>query len=1053
MTNLNNLDLEELSEELIQELDRSITNVVKQLKLRSRLSILHKWQRQNQQGIWEIVPMSSSKTNQPMLAFEQHETNIQLMQSWSVPDYYGLLPTIGAKLHLHLIWWAEYCEISINAQKVQEGDLFDQKGRILLTEFAEFDQEFIIEIKLNSPKHDIGALQLAEVHFAYPHRCCDPYRLADELEILQAYVPILAKQADLQVLVKAIAQLQDLLTVQLEMPSQHQEFFYHLAAIRQTLLPYGAFLKQRQVYLLGNSHIDVAWLWAIAETKRAMQRTFTSALDLQERYAELIFNQSTALSYQWMEQEYPQLFKRIQQAVHERRWELVGGMWVEPDGNLPSGESLIRQILYGQAYFQEKFHQEVKIAWLPDTFGFHWQMPQILNKSGFTAFVTQKLCWNDTNKFPYQIFWWEGVDGSKILTYFSNEVGQGIEPVAIAKYLAKQEQQHGITETVWLYGVGDHGGGPTADMLDMGRSWANSPLFMQLSPNTLDNFLGRILEVNSHDLPTWRDELYLEFHRGTYTTKADQKRQNRQMEVRLSNVEKYSAIAYFYGHHPYPQPQIETAWQGLLLNQFHDILPGTSIPEVFVDANQTWREVQEICDQIMPSLHGQQQISTAKIDISQLYVWNFLNWERSQLIRLANQYYWLTSVPSMGCAKLSTVVLSEVDIPDNLGLQVSSDADYFYLENYALKVTVNRHTGDIQQITELKSQISILRSPSTWQFFGDKGQYWDAWNIDPNYADHALEAADLHSIELTVNKLVVTIIIHKRFRQSTIKQEIELTALEPFLTVRNWVNWQEEHILVKAAFPINWRSPFATYEIPMATIDRSTLGETPTAKAKWEVSAQFWADITAPDQSIGLSVLNDCKYGHDAQPDCLRLTLLRSPQWTCVDSDRGEHQFTYRLVPHQGSWQTEIPLSNLNRTNPSTNIVRLAQELNNPLLLQSIASFPLEHIEQNFLSFLQIAATNVIVSSIKRSQDQQGWIIRIYESMGKPTQTEVHISLPIMESQTFLNIQECDLLEKPIQADTDPSEQSPQSVQSVLQSISVELKPYEIKTFYFCSGF
>lgn len=981
----------------------NLTQAINQLRSRSHLSILSNWERQNSQGVWENLPIVNSKQNKPMLSFLQREENIHLRQTWQVPETYAGLAILGATIRLNLIWWADICEIWVNHRKAQDGDLFDQKCRILLTDHAKLSYEFTLEIKLNSPKHDTGALQLSELIFEYPHQACDPDQFAIELEILQTYIPVFTKhQIDLQPLETATKNLIFLFSRSEE--SANDRFFEKLAKIREPLLQYSEFLKQRQIYILGNSHIDVAWLWAIAETKNAMQRTFTSALNLQERYPELIFNQSTAISYQWMEIEYPELFTRIQKAVVAGKWELIGGMWVEPDGNLPSGESLIRQILYGQAYFREKFDREIKIAWLPDTFGFHWQMPQILLKSGFEAFVTQKLLWNDTNKFPHQIFWWEGVDGSRIFTYFSNEIGQGLEPVAIAKYLATQEEKHNVSETAWLYGVGDHGGGPTADMLDTGREWANSPMFFEMQPSTLEKFLLNLKAKLVTDLPVWQDELYLELHRGTFTSKAEQKRQNRQVEILLGNTEKFSAIASLTSNISYPQDQLETAWKGLLLNQFHDILPGTSISEVYTDADRTWTEAREICDRI---LSQETQANT------NLQAWNFLNWQRSQLItKQDNSLCWLANIPSFGFVEIETVGITETNQP----LSITSDQDKFYLENRDLKVEIDTKTGAIAQILDKRSQKLILKSPSNLQFFEDKGQYWDAWNIDPNYENKRLESPTLESIIIARNcNLQVSVKIIQKFRKSTFIQEIQLTAFESFITVHNWVDWQEEYTLVKVAFPMNWRSPYATYEIPMGTIQRSTLGETPEAKSKWEVPAQYWADIAT--EGVGLSVLNDCKYGYDVQPDCLRLTLLRSPNWPCPNSDRGNHEFTYRLVPHQGDWR-------------EANIVQLAQELNNPIVLQ------LSPIQSKQSSYLQISEPNIIISAFKRSQDQSGWIMRFYESHGKTTETDINISPDLLQIE---NVWECDLMEN--------KNNLYSLIENNLNSLKITFQPYEIKTF------
>ena len=993
------------------DLVEKLTQVIAQLRSRSRLSILSNWQRQDEHGAWEILATVNSKQNQPMLSFLPREENIYLKQVWQVPEIYADLTTLGATIRLNLIWWADICEIWVNGEKVQEGDLFDQKCRLLLTKEAKTNQEFSLEIKLNSTKHDIGALQLAEIVFEYPRQPCDPDKLATELKILQTYIPIFAKhQIDLQPLEIATNSLISLFSESESISSA--KFFVRLAEIREPLLQYSDFLKQRQIYILGNSHIDVAWLWAIAETKNAMQRTFNSALNLQKSYPELIFNQSTAVSYQWMEQEYPKLFSRIQTAVAEGKWELIGGMWVEPDGNLPSGEALIRQILYGQEYFRKKFDREVKIAWLPDTFGFHWQMPQILLKSGFEAFVTQKLLWNDRNKFPHQIFWWEGVDGSRIFTYFSNELGQGLEPVAIAKYIANQEEKHHILETAWLYGVGDHGGGPTADMLDLGRDWADSPMFFQMQPSTLENFLLNLKGKLPADLPIWQDELYLEFHRGTFTTKADQKQQNRQMEVLLGNAEKFSAIAYLINQTPYPQADLETAWQGLLLNQFHDILTGTSIPEVFTDADRTWNEAREICDRILETVSASHQ------QTSHLQAWNFLNWQRSQLIRLAdNSVCWLENIPSVGFTELETVAIRET----NQLLSITSENDKFYLENIYLRVEIDTKSGVISQIFDKRSQKDILQFPSELQFFEDKGQYWDAWNIDPNYESKKLESTILESVAISENcSLLVSIRIVQKFRNSTFIQEIQLTAFEPFITINNSVDWQEEYTLVKVSFPVNWQSSYATYEIPMGTIQRGTLGETTEAKAKWEVPAQYWADISSENDALGLAVLNDSKYGYDAKPDCLRLTLLRSPNWPSPNSDRGHHQFTYRLVPHQGDWR-------------EANIVQLAQELNNPIVLKNSLILPIQATSR---SFINISSPNILLSAFKRSQDQSGWIIRLYEAHGQSTETNIEISSHLLQLE---NIWECDLMENKSSLIS--------SVQSADNSFKVTFKSYEIKTF------
>jgi alpha-mannosidase len=1035
--------------DLAQRLERIIAN----LSSFSQVSILHQWSWEGESSDLQLLPLNEKD----IILFDCGGTHparnryINIQQTWSIPESVNGLPTKGATLRLSLLWWASLAEIYINGNKIHTGDLFDQKCRLLLTEDTESQRIFTFNLKLTAPKHDRGALQKSEILIEYPHQPCDPGKFATELAVIQAYLPhLLAANFCLEDLEDIVSQLELLLG---KIPhDKGSAWLSELAKIRRLLLPIGEFLKQRKVYLLGNAHIDVAWLWAIAETKDVMQRTFNSALQLQKDYPELIFNQSTALSYVWMEEAHPELFAQIQTAVQEGKWEVIGGMWVEPDCNLPSGESLIRQILYGKNYFRTKFNRDIKIAWLPDTFGFNWQLPQILSKSGFEALITQKLTWNDTNKFPHQIFWWQGVDGSQIFTYFSNEIGLGIEPVAIAKFLSQQEQKHHIPECLWLYGVGDHGGGPTADMLDIGREWANSEIFFTLAPSTVEDFILKLKQdLDQASIPCWQDELYLEFHRGTYTTKAAQKRQHRQAEILITNTEKLCAIAAIMQKAKYPRSSLEEAWQGLMLNQFHDILPGTSIPEVFTDADLVWAEVRNLCVDITNAIFTPSQAQA--IGDSSFTLWNFLNWSRTEVVEIdaiknftdaevVNLVSILSGatialptqrtekglliiaqdIPSFGavCGKLLPVDSLQViaDIP-TVSEVISNMNSEIYLENQYLKVTINSQTGEIAQIFDRCYGNSLLSQPCELQFFEDKGQYWDAWNIDPDYEKHHLAGITLESIEVQEQGPIrVSVRVVRKFGRSRFQQDIYLDAYSTFVTVTNHVDWQEDYVLVKVAFPLSFAAPSATYEIPMGAIARSTIAETAEAKAKFEVPAQFWADLSSED--VGLSVLNDCKYGYDAKPSQLRLTLLRSPNWPCPDSDKGIHEFTYRLLPHQGSWR-------------DAQVVRAGYNLNNALMISPNNNLlEPEHIDHRF-SFIAIASNAIVISALKLAEDDSSWILRLYEAHGEPVTTEITFRLAIS------SITECDLMER------DLGEISYSGNQ-----FSCEFQLHEIKTFKVC---
>jgi alpha-mannosidase len=978
--------------------------IIRELEQLSKINLIGNWHHDLND---EIVPIGEKDS----LFFDRSDTVVHIAQTWIVPNHLCNLVLEGATIRLKLIWWASLVEIFINGIKVQEGDLFDQKSRLLLTENAEEKQSFKLEIKLTSPKHNRGALQKSEVIISHINLACDPYKFLEELGVILAYLPLLTEyESDLESVITEL-ELIPLTTVTDQTLNQ-------LGNIRRSLINLlSKFYQDRKIYILGNAHIDVAWLWAIAETKEVINRTFNSVLDLQKKYPELIFNQTTALFYEWLEQENLNLFTRIQDRVKQNQWELTGGMWIEPDCNLPSGESLIRQIIYGKKYFLEKFNQDVKIAFLPDTFGFNFQLPQILLKSGFEAFITQKLTWNDTNKFPYQVFWWQGLDGSKIFTYFCNELGLGIEPVAIAKYATQVEQKHHIKDHLWLYGVGDHGGGPTADMLEVGREWSSSELFFELIPTKFSDFIEQLKQSNP-DIPTWHDELYLEFHRGIYTTKADQKLQCRQVEILLGNVEKYLAIADLTQNQTYPKQLLDQAWKGILLNQFHDILPGTSIPQVFIDANQVWDRVNDICLQFINTLN--------LVNFSDdLFIWNFCNWTRSEIVEIKidseSQNFYIQQDKTLNLLhtqrtksgfifksnSINGLSSSQFKIIKNTESIEIQDPDLIItnstIENQYIKVNLDFDSGEILQILDKRFNNLLLSSSSELQFFTDRGQYWDAWNIDPNYEAQKLEGLKLESITIyEAGNLRASWQIIRKFQNSTFIQEIQVDAFNPYITIKNWVDWQEEHILVKTSIPLSFSSDLATYHIPMGAIARSTTDQT-----EFEVPAQFWGDISS--DGIGLSLINNCKYGYDAKPNQIRLSLLRSPTFPCPDSDRGVHEFIYRIVPHQGNIQ-------------AAKIHQLGYELNNPLVIQQ-DSFEVE-------SFISNRYSNIILSAFKQSEDGLSWIVRFYESSGESVNESITLARPIQ------SVHECDLLENFLA-----------EISHDRYQFSCTFSPFEIKTF------
>ncbi|NEQ21424.1 MAG: alpha-mannosidase [Microcoleus sp. SIO2G3] len=986
-----------------------------------------------------------------------------LSQRLVVPQDLQGYPVAGLSLRLVLTWWAGTAQIFVNGQLVQEGDLFDSSARVLLSSAVVPGKEIAVALRLVSPGHDIGALMCSSVVYEAAEDI-DPGFVADELAVLQKYVEAFEPEK-LNRLAEVIAE------IDWEAVSQKEEFTRSLSQLRQNLqsligADYETFLpKQRRIQLLGHAHLDLAWLWTVGETWEVAQRTFESVLKLQQEFPELTFCHSTPALYAWIEQHRPDLFTAIKQQIAIGRWEVVGGMWVEPELNLINGESIVRQVLYAQRYVQEKFGELTRVAWVPDSFGFCWQLPQILKQGGIEYFVTQKLHWNDTTKFPYGAFWWQSPDGTQIFSLMSPPNTTGVmdtNPLTMAAYAVDWETQTQLTDTFWLPGVGDHGGGPTRDMLQVAKRWERSPFFPQLEFTTALSYLSLISRQELVDntqidkqpttnIPIWNDELYLEFHRGCYTTHADQKRWNRRCEDLLYQAELFASLATITTDCRYPKLQLELAWKKVLFNQFHDILPGTSIPEVFVEAHQAWQDVEqvglEIVEASLNAIASQISLpSPPQPDAQPIVVFNPLNWQRSELVDVSlSQFSEATwNVYDLSGHKLpsqrrdvSTLLFMAKDVP-SIGYRVfwlcrGDDQTYssttscaatlqenWVLENEMLRVVVDPDTGDLSRVFDKVHQREVLSgSGNQLQAFEDSGQYWDAWNINPNYAQHPLPPTQLKSIQwLERGALQTRLYLVRQLGQSEFHQEYVLEAQSPIFKIITTVNWQERHVLVKAAFPLNLEADYATYEIPCGAIQRPTRPKTPPEQAKWEVPALRWADLC--DGNYGVSLLNDCKYGYDAQPSQLRLTLLRSPNWPDPEADRGIHHFTYALYPHSGSWQ-------------SAGTVRRAYELNLPLQVlnnPSVGTYG-STLLQPIGQLLNLQGENLILMALKLSEDDANqWILRCYECYGELAELALKSDLDLAIAQPV------NLLEQPVQL---PEQSSNQSV--------FQIQPWKIANF------
>ncbi|MEL6494156.1 MAG: alpha-mannosidase [Cyanobacteria bacterium J06623_7] len=1010
------------------------------------------------QGVLWGTATLVSLNEQDYIVFPSGKQVKWLAQRLVIPQTLGEYPLTGLSLRLVLTWWADDAQIFIDGELVQQGDLFDSTARVLITDCAIPGREYFVTIRLVSPGHDIGALMRS--HLIYESATAiDPGMVADELTVLAKYLSQF-QPADLPALAATLNEFS------WDNVPQGDKFAADLNELRSQLLPLAREIKQRRFNLLGHAHLDMAWLWTTAETYEVAERTFKSVLNLQQDFPALKFGHTSPALYEWIEHHRPQLFASIQAAVGANSWELLGGMWIEPETNLVGGESLIRQLIYGQKYYQAKFDRLATVAWLPDSFGFTWQLPQIFQQCGIEYFVTGKLHWNDRTKFPHGCFWWESPDGTRLLTLMSPPNVTGVmdtNPITMTNYGVDWEVQTGLPEMFWLPGVGDHGGGPTRDMLEVAAKWNRSPFFPQVEFTTAAEYLKRINlspklpdpeHKSQREFPIWRDEIYLELHRGCYTVHADQKQYNRRCERLLYEAELWSTLATLLCGDRFDiqsllsnveivsrkaalnlpdsavglQQLIEIAWKQVLFNQFHDILPGTSIPEVFVEANQGWEQAIAIGESVLQ--YALDNIATSielthapQIDAIPVVVFNSLNWQRSQVITIESERlgdrdldYGIHSatgarilIPCHRQENKLTFLAQDVPgvgyrlfwlcpepiIDGGQGLTVDGDEDY-EIGNEYLKVLINPNTGNIDSIYDVIAERETLSGQGNeLQLFADEGQYWDAWNIDPDYEQKRLPDTELVALERIKTGLASVIRVVKKFNQSTFTQDYILERDSPMLKIVNRVDWQETHVMVKAAFPLDLRSDSVTYEIPCGTIERPTKPQTEDLKAKWEVSALNWADLTDLEQNYGVSLLNDCKYGYDAHENQLRLTLLRAATWPDPQSDRGIHQFTYSIYPHSGSWQ-------------EAKTVQQGYELNTPLRTVIPNRLNCKSDRQTLppvRKLLHLSADNLILMALQLAENQTP-IMRCYESLGKKAEFELKSDLNLILDKVIDCLQE-----------------------------------------------
>ncbi|MGL5381012.1 glycoside hydrolase family 38 C-terminal domain-containing protein [Clostridium sp.] len=821
-----------------------------------------------------------------------------------------------------------------------------------------------------------------------------------------------------------------------------------------------AYDKSKTAHMLGNAHLDVAWNWRIDETIRECKTTFSRAIENLDKYDDYRFSQSQAQLYAYTQEYFPELFEQIKDKINEGKWDVTGGQWVEPDLNVPSGESLVRQSLYGQKYFKENLGVQSTVGWVPDVFGFSYNFPQILKKSGMDYFITTKLNWNDTNRWPHEVFNWQSPDGSSVLSYKPTTdyswSGGGFGSSGAYDKVLNQPVQRGLSTGIALYGNGDHGGGPTSTEINGILSTKNNQnianVEMSLAEDAFKSLESDINSSEGSNVSTIDNELYFEYHRGTYTTASQMKKYNRDSEILAEIAEKFASVAFLLGAIDYPAEKIQKAWEITALNQFHDILPGSSIHGVYLDAYNDAEIALNFLNAVKEDALNTlaQRINTTTTGVP-VVLFNSLSWERNEYIekelvfdnevsdveikdsngnvvesKVVNiegnkaTVLFKASVPSMGYSVYSAEVKENSYVAEN---NVTASLEDYTLENQYFKLTLNPETGNISSIIDKRNDNKEVlengKEANELNILQDKPSGYEAWELDKD--DMNAEATvinGLTGIELVEdNGSKATFKVWREWGESKFSSEITLYANEDRIDIKTGVDWNELQKCLKVAFPLSVSPEKATYEVAYGAIQRDTSWENRTTGAQFEVSGHKWADMTEGD--YGVSILNDSKYGWDVLDNRLRLTLLKASSGRGGESDRGAyHEINYSIYPHAGSWN-------------DADTVREAYNFNYDMDIMQTTSHE-GALEKN-KSFVSSDTKNVIVSAVKKAEESDDIVVRLYESEGKAG-TKANISLPA----EIESIEEVNLLEEPI---------TNTSTEFNGNTFSTELKKHEIKTY------
>lgn len=811
-------------------------------------------------------------------------------------------------------------------------------------------------------------------------------------------------------------------------PGDDARFLRSVAAARlaaQPIYETPDFEAKPTITVTGHTHIDVAWLWRVRETRQKMARSMATALALMKDFPDyrFMYNQCVLLDY--LSQDYPELFQRIEAEVKTGRFEIEGALWLEPDVNIAGGEALVRHILYGVDYHEKTFGIRPRMVWLPDTFGYSASLPQLMEKSGLDSFVTHKLSWNDTNRMPDETLFWQGIDGTKVPAYFlttqpydSKSIGTtycpDLKPSHVMGTWRRHGQQELNTELFLVYGHGDGGGGPTREMLqNIRRMERGIPGCPKVEHAPMRPFFERLIErmkANPENYPVWVGELYAEFHRGTLTSVAKNKRNNRLAEIALREIEMLAVLAERQAGHDYPSGQIRTLWDIVMLNQFHDILPGSSIGAVYDDSDRDYAEFFETAARLTAELldvlragEGLSVLNTLPRTRSGLAVTTQdIGAASRQVIHRADGAAEF-AIPVCNAAALgfSSVQASPEQGPAPI-VTLSS------LENPNLVVRFN-DTGGITSIFDRLANRELLPSgaiANQLQIFRDMPVQFDAWDIDADFEDQPFElGAPVDCRIVEQGPLRSALRFEWAYENSRIVQIVSLGADARQVEFDTYIDWHEHNTLLKTAFPLALNFATVEAEIQFGHVSRASHRNTSWDRARFECSMQRWVSMQEP--GFGAALLNDSKYGYDAKGNMLRLTLLRSPTYPWEQADQGQHRFRYALMLHGGDLVA---------------VHEAAEEFNNPLRIVSghfVAALP-----------FAVEGEGVAVEAVKRAEGDDALIVRLWETGARQRTIALRLHSAIATIETV------DLLER----DPQPLQISPDG------HVVLTLKPFEIVT-------